>query len=86
MADGNLQGTVIFIGNNMPIEGANVQVEGGPSATSGQDGKWGPIDLAGGTYNVTVTASGFRDGIYENIVVLDDDTTELHLGLALAPG
>lgn len=85
MADGKMQGTVIFVGNNQPIEGATIQVENGPSAESGGDGAWGPIELAPGTYNLTVTASGYRDGIYENIVVLDNDTTELTFGLALAP-
>ncbi len=86
MADGKMQGNVIFMGNNMPIEGANVQVENGPSAHSDPNGRWGPIDLAAGAYNLTVTADGYRDGIYENVVVLEDDTTELNFGLQLAPG
>ncbi len=81
MADGKLQGTVINMMNNGPLEGVAIQVEGGPSADSNQDGNWGPMDLASGSYNLTATKAGFRDGVYEYIVVIDDDTTEMHIGL-----
>ncbi len=84
MADGKLQGTVIDIRSNEPLEGVSIQVDGGASSDSGQDGKWGPMDVPAGTHNVTASKEQFDDGVYEGIVVLEGETTELSFGLHAA--
>ncbi len=81
MADGTLAGSVKDIRNMQPIENADVAIQGeGDSskydAKSGADGNWSQ-GVPAGTYDLTVSASGYDDGIYPGIVVIDDVTTDL---------
>ncbi len=86
MADGALAGSVINIANNEPIANAQItaQPEGGGTqqeAKSNDQGEWGPISVPAGIYDMTVAASGFDEGIYPGIVVLENVTTQLPFAL-----
>ena len=85
MADGTLAGSVHDIRNNQPIEGATIDAkqEGGSgdhSTKSGGDGNWS-MTVPAGTYDLTVTATGYEEGIYPGIVVLENVTTTLNFVL-----
>lgn len=83
---GSMSGTVIDIRDNMPLDGVALAAkedggQGSGSATSDGEGKWGPISLPAGTYDLTATKSGYETGIYPGIVVLEGFGTQLPLAL-----
>ena len=72
---GSIAGSVINIRNNQPIDGATVAAQPGDhTTTSGTDGKYS-LPLDEGTYDLTVTASGFDPFHAEGIIVLDGVVT-----------
>ena len=84
---GGLSARIINILDNMPISGATAKLTGPVNQTVLTDDE-GKIKLsnltAGNNYSLVVTADGFEPGIYEDIVVIDDNLTDLNI-LALQP-
>ncbi len=58
-SDGKIEGTVKSAATSAPIGGAVVSVKGGPSKTTGSDGRFS-FTLKPGTYTVEVKASGYK--------------------------
>ena len=76
---GRMDGTVVGMGycdaNPAPLEGALVELLGGPSLETNADGYYA-LWLAEGTYTVTVSADGHFSQSTSVVVVAGDDTTQ----------
>ena len=82
MATG-ISGLVTDVRATYPLESATVTAAGAggdQSTTTGQDGTFS-IDLAVGTYDVTVTRDGYDAGDYPGIVVVENVQTDLRFAL-----
>src|SRR4030095_690503 len=55
---GTLQGKVTLSGTSTPIDGALVQISGGPSTSTNANGDY-TMSLAPGSYNVTFSKAGY---------------------------
>ena len=78
---GSIAGHVTNIRTMQPIEGAAVTAQPGDhTTTSGGDGKYS-LPLDEGTYNLTVSASGFDPFDCEGLIVLDGVVTEIIVSL-----
>ena len=85
MANGTLAGSVRDIRNGQPIGDAAIDARSGDGgeykATSSPDGSWS-VDGPAGTYEVTVTATGYEPGDYPGIIVIDGVTTDLSFAIS----
>lgn len=85
-APGTLTGTVT--GNNQPVSGASVAIQQQgvtvATTTTNSAGVF-TIQLAAGTYNVVITASGFQQATQNNVVVASDETTSLTFTVTAVP-
>jgi len=81
MADtGGITAQVVNIRNNQPIDGATVKLSGAAndSAATGSDGKFRFDNLAPGyNYGLDIAASGYQSKHYEDIVVIENNVTNL---------
>jgi hypothetical protein len=76
---GALQGSVTDSATFAAINGASVQVSGGPSTSTNASGGYG-ISLAPGTYTVTFSKTGYVSQTVTNVLVKSGATTSLHVG------
>lgn len=83
---GTLTGTVT--GSNQPVSGAVVAIQQQgvtvASTTTNSAGTFS-IQLAAGTYNIVLTASGFQQATQNGVVVVSDETTALTFTLTAVP-
>ncbi len=83
-AQGTLQGTVTNSANGSPISGAFVQVSNGFSQVTDAAGHYS-LQLAPGTYAVTVSAFGFNSATANNVTINDGATTIQDFALVPLP-
>jgi hypothetical protein len=74
----SLSGQVQDVETQGPISGAQVQVEGGPSAVTGPDGLYN-LDIAPGIYTVTAQASSYYSQTFTNVEILTDTVLDFSL-------
>ncbi len=80
---GTIAGTVTAFGTGTPIVGATVEVEGGPTATTGAGGAY-TMNVPAGTYNVTASAANYEDETATGVVVTVDQTTTTNFELLVS--
>ena len=66
--------------NSTPISGATVQVSGGDSYTTGDNGRY-EFEMEAGTYTLTASATGYVTATAEDVVVVQDEMTQLSFNL-----
>jgi N-acetylneuraminic acid mutarotase len=80
---GTLSGTVTNASNSQPIAGATVTA--GTSSTSTDSTGAYQLDLPVGTYNMTVSAFGFKTATASGVAVTDGGTTTKNFALPALP-
>jgi hypothetical protein len=86
LATGTIYGMVTDE-SNAALAGASVALKGGGgtvSTTSGQDGRFRFLNLDPGTYEVTITLSGFTTVRRENILVTTGSNVDISMALKIA--
>lgn len=76
---GDVAGTVTDSSTGAPVAGATVSVAG-KSATTGSDGKYSITGVTGGTYTLTVTATGYQSWS-SSVTVVNGSTVTLNAAL-----
>lgn len=80
---GTIAGTVTEEGTGTPIEGATVEIEDGPTATTNASGEYTMlVDV--GTYTVEAYADGYEDANITGVVVVADQTTTTNFELVVS--
>jgi hypothetical protein len=86
-SQGNLQGTVTDAVTGTPVAGASVATSGAGAhaTTTGTGGDYHFNSIPAGTYDLTVTATGYATGTASGVVVTQGGTTTRDFALAEAP-
>ncbi|HEV8120666.1 MAG TPA: protease pro-enzyme activation domain-containing protein [Candidatus Polarisedimenticolia bacterium] len=86
-SQGNLQGTVTAASGGAPIAGASVETTGASSnaGSTGAAGDYHFNNIPAGSYNISVTASGFAPATASGALVTAGATTTRNFSLAAAP-
>ena len=83
---GKIGGFVTDLATGLPIENANIMVEGSTYGTfSNALGEYSIINLTPGTYNVTASAEGYEPAQATGIVVVSGETTLQNFALNPIP-
>lgn len=75
---GNLTGKVFDSSTNRPIQGAVISISGGPSGSTDSQGVFLIKDITQGTYQVTISASGYISQLYQ-VMILAGVTTDMQI-------
>ncbi len=81
---GSIEGQVLNQKDGQPIEAVGLEATGEGTtkqAESGAKGEFRLADLAAGNYDLVARKTGFEDGLYGPLVVLDDMPTKLVIAL-----
>jgi len=78
---GSLTGQVLNQRDGQPIAGATCTLDGSQNTTSGSDGKFAFDNLTAYNYELTVSYTGFENGIYGPLVVIDGIATDITVAL-----
>ena len=80
MATGSITGQVLDQRNGQPIGGASLHLTGegiDKSGSSGDDGMFQFDSLAPGNYELTITMTGYENGLYGPLVVIENVATNI---------
>ena len=81
-SNGKLTGTITQKSDNSPAVGVNIMiVDTYLGAASGQDGRFGILNIPPGTYSVRVDAIGFAPVVLQNVRITTSQTTEINIKL-----
>ena len=80
---GSIEGEVLNLQDGQPLAGAELALAGAQSQTASSDAKglFSFADLEAGSYELTASKTGFDDGVYGPLVVLDDNPTRIKIAL-----
>ena len=73
---GNITGKVLDAATSQPITGATISVSGGPSATADAQGVFLVQGITAGTYQISISASGYTSQSYQ-VMVSAGATTDM---------